>query len=146
MPRKSAALLLSGFLATLGLSSGSAQVTPEHAFWNWFQKNEATLFDFEKDQERIFDRLSAELQKIDPNLTFEFGPQDNGRREFTISADGIRKAFPAVEKLYAAAPSMPRDGKFRNFARAENQRIFPSKVSVWQQMESVFTWQKMAKK
>jgi hypothetical protein len=41
-------------------------------------------------------------------LTFEFGPEENGRREFVVSADGIREAFPEVERLYAAAPSLPR--------------------------------------
>jgi hypothetical protein len=118
------ALLLSGLLSAFGFSSGLAQVTPEQAFWNWFQKNEAALFDFEKDRDRTFDRLTAELRKLDPSLTFEFGPKENGRREFTISADGIRKAFPAVEKLYAAAPALPR-WKFQKF----RQRREPSDIS-----------------
>jgi hypothetical protein len=80
----------------------------EQEFWKWFQSNEADLFDFEKDQQRIFDRIGDELHRVDPALTFEFGPKENGRREFVISADGIRAAFPKVEALYAAAPSLPR--------------------------------------
>ena len=124
MPRNSAALLLSCFLSALGLSSGRAQLTPEQAFWNWFQKNDDALFDFEKDQERIFDRLAAELHKVEPSLTFEFGPKENGRREFTISADGIRNAFPAVERLYAAAPALTR-WKVQKF----RQRREPSDIS-----------------
>jgi hypothetical protein len=90
------------------LSCGRAHATPEQDFWKWFQSNENSLFDFEKDQERTFDRLAAEMHKLNPNLTFEFGPKKDGCREFTISADGIREAFPAVEKLYAAAPPLPR--------------------------------------
>ena len=124
MLRKSATLLLSGFLGALGLSSGRAQVTPEQAFWSWFQKNEDALFDFEKDQERTFDRLAAELHKVEPSITLEFGPKENGRRQFTISADGIRKAFPAVEKLYDAAPTLPR-WKLHKF----RQRREPSDIS-----------------
>src|SRR5262249_42436684 len=69
---------------------------------------EADLFDFERNQEAIFDRLAAEMHKVHPGLTFEFGPKENDRREFVISADGIRDAFPKVESLYAAAPTMAR--------------------------------------
>jgi hypothetical protein len=46
--------------------------------------------------------------KLNPNLTFEFGPIEDGRREFVISADGIREPFPEVEALYKGAPSLPR--------------------------------------
>ena len=84
------------------------QTTPEQRFWEWFQSNEAALFDFEKDQERVFKQLLAQLRKVNPDLVFEFGPNNNGRREFVISAGGIRAAFPAVESLYAAAPALPR--------------------------------------
>lgn len=81
-------------------------MTPEQKFWHWFKDNESSLYDFEKDQERTFDRLSAELHKVNSNLTFEFGPKKDGRRDFVISADGIREAFPAVEALYASAPPL----------------------------------------
>ncbi|MBO9685108.1 MAG: hypothetical protein J7598_00725 [Mitsuaria chitosanitabida] len=95
-------------MSVLGLFSNRSNATPETDFWSWFQKNQAALFDFERDQERTFDRLAAEMHKVDPNLTFEFGPKDGGRREFVISADGIRDAFPKVEALFAAAPSLPK--------------------------------------
>jgi hypothetical protein len=95
-------------MVTFFLSTGCAKATPEQRFWIWFQSNEAALFDVEKDQPRMFDRLAAEMHKVNPSLTFEFGPKEDGRREFTISADGIREAFPKVEALYAAAPSLPR--------------------------------------
>jgi hypothetical protein len=91
-------------IVILALLTGRANASPESDFWRWFQKNENALFDFERDQERTFDRLAAEMQKVDPSLTFEFGPKDDGRREFVISADGIVEAFPKVESLYAAAP------------------------------------------
>ena len=106
------------------LSCEHSRTTPEEAFWKWFQSNETSLFDFENDRERIFDRLGTEMHKVNPNLTFEFGPKENNRREFVISADGIREAFPAVEALYAAAPSLPR-WKFIKF----RPRRKPSDIS-----------------
>jgi hypothetical protein len=92
----------------LSLFGKTVQATPEQDFWKWFQVNDAKLFDFEKDQERIFDQIGAALQKINPDLTFEFGPKKDGRREFVISAGGITKSFPAVESLYVAAPHLSR--------------------------------------
>jgi len=95
-------------VSILGFFANRAQASVESDFWRWFQRNEADLFDFERNQEAIFDRLAAEMHKVHPSLTFEFGPKENGRREFVISADGIRDAFPKVESLYAAAPTMAR--------------------------------------
>jgi len=102
------ALLFFMSLAPFALFAQRSSGSPEQEFWKWFQSNETALFDFENDQERIFDRIGNALHKIDPALTFEFGPKEGGRREFVISADGIRSAFPKVEALYAAAPSLPR--------------------------------------
>jgi hypothetical protein len=46
---------------------------------------------------------------VNSDLTFEFGPVlPNGKREFIISAGGIKAAFPAVEALYAKAPHLER--------------------------------------
>jgi len=90
------------------LSWPQNQVSKEAAFWRWFQANESRLFDFEKDQEKIFDDLQTQLHRIQPGLTFEFGPKQDGKREFVISADGIKGAFPAVIDLAKAAPPLPR--------------------------------------
>jgi hypothetical protein len=84
-----------------------ASVTKEESFWRWFQKNGDRMYSFEKDQERALDDLSAAMKKVDAALTFEFGPvRSDGKREFVISAGGIKTAFPAVEALYASAPKM----------------------------------------
>jgi hypothetical protein len=82
-------------------------MTPEETFWNWFSQHERELDDFEADRERLFDQLAAELHRIDPNLTFEFGPKET-KREFVISAGGIRSSFPAVVSLAKAAPPLKR--------------------------------------
>lgn len=86
-----------------------ASNTKEAVFWKWFQKNDDRLFSFEKDRDKVFGDLNDAMEKVHPNLTFEFGPiLKDGRREFAISAGGIKAAFPAVEALYTAAPKMQR--------------------------------------
>ncbi len=76
--------------------------------WNWFEQHEDDLFHFERDQEQTFDRLAAALGEVDPDLTFEFGPKQNGVREFVISAGGLKRSFPAVARLYDARPKLDR--------------------------------------
>ncbi|WP_193369298.1 hypothetical protein [Pelagibius marinus] len=81
----------------------------EKRFWNWFQKNEDRLFDVVTAGETICNDLQRRMAKVDPYLTFLFGPvRDDGKREFIISADGIKRSFPAVEALHDAAPELPR--------------------------------------
>jgi hypothetical protein len=86
-------------------------MTIQEQFWNWFIARESELFDFDPDQmaerERLFDELASKLQKIDPDLVFEFGPREP-RREFVISAGGIKRAFPAVVSLVGAVPALHR--------------------------------------
>jgi hypothetical protein len=78
-------------------------------FWIWFKQNEDRIYNFEKDQEKIFDELAHKLALIDTNLTFEFSNiKDNGKREFIISADGIKSSFISVEGLAKKAPSLEK--------------------------------------
>ena len=101
---------IGGILMGFSLFSifASGQQNKESTFWNWFQENEDMIFHFESDQEKIFDKLSSELQKVNPSLTFEFGPIKNGKREFVISAAGIKSAFPSVESLFSSAPKLEK--------------------------------------
>lgn len=82
------------------------RASSEERFWEWFEQNSSRLFAFEADRDRLFDDLRKALGKVKPGLTFEFGPVKDGRREFIISADGIRDRFPAVQSLAAAAPAL----------------------------------------
>jgi hypothetical protein len=77
----------------------------EEHFWAWFQKNSVRLFAFESDR-GVLDELSAALHRVERGLTFELGPPRDGKREFIVSADGIRDRFDAVRKLVAAAPAL----------------------------------------
>jgi hypothetical protein len=88
--------------------SPSPEETPETRFWTWFTKNEDMLFDFENNQGQNISSLLCELHRIHESLTFEIGSETNGIREFIISADGNRSAFPNVIALADAAPSLRR--------------------------------------
>jgi len=101
-------ILLMTILALSLMGCSKDQESKEAIFWHWFQANESRLFDFEKDREKIFDELGNQLHRVRPELTFEFGPQHDGKREFVISADGIKEAFPEVIALADAAPSLSR--------------------------------------
>jgi len=81
---------------------------PEGRFWNWFQAHDSALFAVKTGSEPICGELSEELHRVHSALTFEFGPVDSGRREFVLSADGIKDAFPAVLALGRTAPALAR--------------------------------------
>jgi hypothetical protein len=101
--------LPAALLALLSFLGGRVHASAQDEFWKWFQANEPRLYAVKPDSAAIFDELAAQMHAIDPDLTFEFGPvQDDGRREFVISAGGIRSAFSAVEALYAKAPALKR--------------------------------------
>ena len=77
-------------------------------FWHWFIKHEAKFYRFEDNQPQLFAAMQKKLKEIHPQLTFEFGPIDGaGVREFTISAGGIKEAFPYVVQLVDRAPRIP---------------------------------------
>ena len=63
------------------LNALSPNMTTEKKFWRWFLEHEDELFSFEGNQEAIFNRLADALHKVDPDLTFEFGPNRDGVRE-----------------------------------------------------------------
>jgi hypothetical protein len=113
--------------------------TAQEEFWHWFIQREAELFDFdaalETERERIFDQLASKLQKVHPDLAFEFGPPQ-AKREFVVSAGGINSAFPAVISLVDAAPPLARwqVTAFRprrahvNIVELAGKRVDPSEV------------------
>ena len=94
-------------MALISMFGFKANASGEEGFWKWFQKNEEMIFNFEKDREGIFDQLTAALSKVDQNLTFEFSSiREDNKREFVISAGGIKDSFPSVESLFDSAPDL----------------------------------------
>ena len=82
--------------------------SPETRFWDWFQQNDDRLFDFERNQESLIEEIVGELHRVQQSLSFEISSVRDGKRQFIISADGKREAFPAVVKLGDKAPSLAR--------------------------------------
>lgn len=81
----------------------------QDSFWNWFRKNNQTYFHFEQNLNFLFHNLKSELNKIHPDLVFEFSPiLQDGKREFVISADGIKSVFPIVMDLVDRAPKLDK--------------------------------------
>ena len=91
---------------------------PEKRFWDWFIENEKYIYENvenPKEQEKIFDKMSQLLSKIDENLVFEFSPiKENGIRELSLSVDGIENSFPLVEKMISKSPKL-KNWKFNAF-------------------------------
>ncbi len=91
-------------------SCQSNENTKDDKFWIWFSKNEKNIYenvDKENLREDIYDQISAEISKIDENLVFEIAPiQKDGKREFSISADGNLESFPKVETLISKRPKL----------------------------------------
>jgi hypothetical protein len=109
--------------------------TAKKRFWDRFIHHEPELCNFDPkwivERERIFDETAIELQKVDPDLSFEFGPNGKPQREFVISAGGRRRGFPAVVLLTDAAPPLkrwrviaPRDVQFSLCDTGKIARIY----------------------
>jgi hypothetical protein len=77
-------------------------------FWSWFEAHEDDVFYFDRDREKIFDSLARQLRKVHRDLVFEFSGISGGKREFTISAGGIKSLFPEVISVVREAPALPR--------------------------------------
>jgi len=79
-------------------------------FWKWFENNEEHLYTykFEEGAAEIIDLVDKQITLIDDDLVFEFSANLEGKREFVISAGGIRKLIPVVQRIVEAAPDLPR--------------------------------------
>lgn len=77
-------------------------------FWSWFQTNEKALFasDDLSDMEHV--SLAEKLKRVEEELSYDIGPAKNGKREMSVSADGIPELFPVVQQVVKAAPKMDR--------------------------------------
>jgi hypothetical protein len=78
-------------------------------FWNWFAANADRYFHLENDMQNLFAELAKRMKAVDEHLTFAFSPvRDDGKREFVISAGGIRDSFPTVLEMVRLAPELPQ--------------------------------------
>jgi len=75
------------------------------AFWTWFKDHRLEIAKLKRADEPVANQIATELHKVDPRLIFELGIGIEPK-EFIVSADGHREAFPAVKRLVAAAPEV----------------------------------------
>ncbi|MFN8656633.1 MAG: hypothetical protein U0105_09860 [Candidatus Obscuribacterales bacterium] len=104
-----------------GASSGADNNAEKvKAFWQWFEKNEQQLFASKDDSDdATLADLDKQLESINPDLTFEFGPESSGKRDFVIGANGLEEVIPVVMSTVASAPKLPR---WRVIAFRQKQR------------------------
>jgi len=82
-------------------------------FWKWFESNQNEFFklDFEDENavESAFEKLSQEMKSFNESIVFEFSPVlDNGKREFVLSADGLKTVFPDLLDLFKRSPELEK--------------------------------------
>lgn len=80
----------------------------EEKFWSWFVKNQQDYYTDDIEYiEKLFSKLSNQLQKVNSELAFEFSPIGiNGLKELSISAEGLKEFFPVVINLIDYAPKI----------------------------------------
>ncbi|HYL97795.1 MAG TPA: hypothetical protein VEZ90_02485 [Blastocatellia bacterium] len=89
------------------VASGFFGQDGEATFWKWFQAHDRALLAAKTRHEPVCAELLSRLKKMNPDLDFEFGPVQAGKREFVLTVAGIKASFPAVISLAQAAPDMP---------------------------------------
>lgn len=75
-------------------------------FWSWFRQNEKNLRQFESDPQKFLSGLTNEINKIQKGLIIELEPPQKGIINMTISANGDKDLFPAVQAIVAKAPKI----------------------------------------
>ena len=76
-------------------------------FWAWFSNHSAEYQRLEENQDQLINQLSKQLGRVDPVVGFLIGPVQDGRREFILSCDGVRRNMPRVQAIEAVAPEIP---------------------------------------
>jgi len=83
--------------------------SPEQNFWKWFKKNLDLYYNSKNEDKELLDELSGRLKKIDNNFCYEFSSvRKDGKREFVISADGIKSSFPKLINFVDMAPQLDK--------------------------------------
>jgi hypothetical protein len=77
-------------------------------FWDWFETNAESFYEYEDNQDFLFQQLAERLRKVTPSAAFQFGAIEDGRRELILSPDGISDEIQAIKELVAAAPPLKK--------------------------------------
>lgn len=82
-------------------------------FWNWFKNNQEEFYNLDHEKmdelEMSFQKLDIQLKSLNESFTYEFSPVfENGKREFILSADGVRDVFPDLLDLFKRSPDLEK--------------------------------------
>jgi hypothetical protein len=74
-------------------------------FWRLFTEHAPRLAELTSAEDPIYDRLLAQLHRVDPGLFIEVSA-DSDERELVITADGNSELFALADAVVAAAPRL----------------------------------------
>ena len=85
----------------------------EEDFWNWFSEHEERLFSLDSGSEhfeKTIGEIGRKLALVNRDLEFELLLTANadGKKDFFISAGGVKDFFPAVEAMFQKAPTFEK--------------------------------------
>lgn len=84
---------------------GKEHKDTDQDFWKWFTANQESVYSIVTAQEPIAGELTKHLSNLDDNLVWSIGATStNNKRDFVISASGIKSSFPKVIQLVNSAP------------------------------------------
>ncbi len=77
-------------------------------FWTYFKNNELDIFhNIKTDTDNVVFDITNRVKAIHPELEFEITLDlEDGKRNFILSADGIKELFPIVEDVVSHAPKL----------------------------------------
>lgn len=75
-------------------------------FWDWFSDHSAELLEIKNGQEKVFVELAKIFQTFSKGAIFTFGPVVDDKKEFIVSAGGIKSVIPVVQEIISKAPEM----------------------------------------
>ena len=75
-------------------------------FWAWFDSYRGGMSEATLPQDQHLEEIVERIGRIEPELAVELSSREDGVKEITISADGVRERFPIVEQIVSQAPSM----------------------------------------
>lgn len=88
------------------------EITSNEDFWDWFQTNEANLFDTVKHHRNIerdfIDKVSPKLEQLNKGFLILTGMKNDQTAELIVTVDGQIKTIVFAEELIASAPKLDR--------------------------------------
>ena len=96
-------------------------VHPVTAFWSWWAAEGRELSPHQVSS--ATDELTRLVQKINPELTWHFGPGESAQHRLTVTAGGVAAARPSAERWYRAAPPADETWEFRPSQEADPRAL-----------------------